>query len=390
MNPSPSAATTRALNRVREGMQRLQVHWFYIVQAGIAAGLSYWVGLHLFGHQHPFFAPMATVIVLSTTGGERFRRAVELVVGVSVGVGLGDLMIAGFGTGVWQIAIGVTLAITVGTFLDKGVLVANQAAFAAILVATILPPSTSGGTDRMVDAFIGGMVGLIVIALLPESPLKQGRKEVSRLLGITSTVLHEVAQALKDNDERAIRRALQNARGTQGVINNMIAAARAGEENLTFSPLMWRQRHKIRSLKRILNPVDNAIRNTRVLARRALVLAEDKDEVSAEQILIIEELSQVAHELHVLFQGTDSSHTQIPELVRRLRVLGGQAGLDVAEGRVLSAQMILGQSRSIIVDLLQICGLSRRSGIAILRPTSQTPGQPPELWLDEDDTDDTV
>ncbi|MCS4490195.1 FUSC family protein [Corynebacterium sp. ES2794-CONJ1] len=369
--------------RVRDGLTRLRNQWFYILQAGIAAGASYWAGVHIFNHPHPFFAPMATVIVLSTAGGERLRRAVELVVGVSLGVGLGDLLIETFGSGVWQIAVGVTLAIALGTFIDRGVLVANQAAFAAVLVATILPPSTSGGPDRMVDAFVGGLVGLVVIALLPQSPLKPGRNEVSQLLQMTSQVLAQVAAALRTGDVAGIEEALNSARGTQGAINSMIATARAGKENIVVSPLLWRQRKKIESLMRLLNPVDNAMRNTRVLARRALVLAEDHDEVSDDQLYIIEELASVADELHRLFHGDDKEYKVIPEQVKRLRVLGSMAGLDTANEHVLSAQIILGQSRSIIVDLLQICGLSRRSAIATLKPTSSTPAQPPEIWGSE-------
>lgn len=368
--------------RVQSGWNRLTAAWMYVLQAGLAAGLSYWLGVHVVGHPHPFFAPMATVIVLSTAGGERFRRSVELVVGVSIGVGLGDLIIASVGTGVWQIAVGVSIAIALGTFIDRGVLVANQAAFASILIATILPPGTSGGTDRMIDAFLGGVVGLIVMGLFPESPLRSGRKEIAKILGITASVLDQVAQALRTRDTEAIAAALASARGTQGGINNMIAAAKAGKESIDVSPLLWHQRRRVRSLIRILNPVDNAIRNTRVLARRALILAEDRDQVSPEQIEIIAELAEVTGRLHSLFEGRGNvmEHTELPDIVKRLRLLGGKAGIDVAEGRVLSAQVILAQSRSLIVDLLQICGLSRRSAAAVLKPTSETPAQPPEIW----------
>jgi len=372
--------TSYAKARIHDGWVRLQTNWFYILQVAIAAGAAYGTAHVVFRHEVPFFAPMATIIVLSTTDGERFRRSVELVVGVSLGVGLGDLIIANIGSGVWQIAVAVGVAIALGTFIDRSVLLANQAGFASVLVATISPPGSGAGIERMTDAFIGGVVGLIVIGLFPESPLRAGRREIARLMGITSDVLRDVAAALHSGDIIVIRHALQNVRGTQGRINNMIAATKTGEENLSVSPLLWRQRGKIRSLKRILHPVDNAIRNTRVLARRALVLSEDNDTVSEEQIAIISELSDIAAELERLFEGADRGHEVMPQLIKRLRKLGSRVGLEIAEGRVLSAQVILGQSRSIIVDLLQICGLSRKSAAAVLRPTSQHPAQPPEIW----------
>ena len=45
----------------------------------------------------------------------------------------------------------------------------------------------------------------------------------------------------------------------------------------------------------------------------------------------------------------------------------------------LSASSILAQSRSLIVDLLQVCGWSRESAVAVLKPTSATPAYPPEV-----------
>ena len=151
-NPVPKQASY-AKARIHEGWVRLQTKWFYILQVAVAAGAAYGTAHVVFGHEVPFFAPMATIIVLSTTGGERFRRSVELVVGVSLGVGLGDLIIANIGSGTWQIAVAVGIAIALGTFIDRSVLLANQAGFASVLVATIAPPSSGDGIERMTDAF---------------------------------------------------------------------------------------------------------------------------------------------------------------------------------------------------------------------------------------------
>lgn len=367
-------------HRIAEGLARLRAHWIYALQAGFAAGLAYWASMTFFGHIQPFFAPMSVLIVLSTTGGERFRKSIELIVGCAIGVGLGDLLISVVGTGIWQIAVGVTAAVLLGVTIDKGPLVANQAAFASILVSTILPPGTEGGFNRMIDALVGGFVGLIVISIFPESPLRAGRREIAKMMGIAASVLHDTAESLRTQDAARIQAALQKVRGTQGGINDMISAAKTGQEAVRISPLLWRQRRRIKSMIRILHPVDNCIRNTRVLARRAYVLVEDHDTVSDEQIALIEDLAEVIEQLQDIFLGKETEHIELPRLVKRLRYIGAQAGLEVAEGRVLSAQVVLGQSRSIIVDLLQICGLSRKSAQAVLRPTSQHPAQPPELW----------
>lgn len=364
----------RPPSRVTDGANRLKDSWPYIIQVGLASGLAFWVGL-LIGHEHPFFAPMSVVIVLSTTGGERFRRSVELVVGVSVGVGLGDLIVASVGTGVWQIAVGVMAAVAVGIFIDKGPLVANQAAFASVLVATILPPSTSGGFDRMTDAFIGGVVGLLVMGLFPISPLRGGRREIARMMGVAAGILTKVAQALPRNDAAAIAATLAEARGTQSGINKMIAAAQESKEAARFSPFLWAQRGRITTMLRILAPVDNTIRSTRVLARQALILAERGGQVSDEQVEIIEELAQIAQLLGEVFDGHHKEHLAIPGLVKQLQVLGQRTDPTVLEGNVLAAQVILAQSRSLIVDMLQICGMSRESAVACLAPYPEQPSR---------------
>ncbi|MFI5505509.1 aromatic acid exporter family protein [Corynebacterium kutscheri] len=375
----------KKMNRFRAGLMRLRANAMYIVQVGIAAGLSYWVGLHIFGHAQPFFAPMSTVIVLSTTGGERIRRSIELVLGVSIGVGLGDLIIAGVGSGVWQIAVAVSVSIALATVVDKGVLVANQAAFASVLIATILPPGTSGGTDRMLDAFIGGVVGLIVIAIVPESPLRSGRREIAKILGISAGVQRSVAKALASQNADAIADALTEARGTQGQINAMISAANMGKESISTSPLLWTQRRSLRSLIRILNPVDNVMRNTRVLARHALILSEDRDEVSPQQIELISRTAEATEALSRMFYGTTdvSAAVETPRIMRLLSETGRNASIDLVDGRVLSAYALLAQTRALIVDLQQICGMSRASAVSGLAPCSAHPASPDKLWRGE-------
>ena len=71
----------------------------------------------------------------------------------------------------------------------------------------------------------------------------------------------------------------------------------------------------------------------------------------------------------------------IPELVNDLRAAAQDASMEVAgDDAVLSAYAILAQTRSLIVDMLQICGMSRESALAALAPTSHTPRYPPETF----------
>ncbi|GAB3706483.1 FUSC family protein [Corynebacterium nasicanis] len=363
---------------------RVRKRLFAIVQVAIAAGLAFWVAREVIGHPVPFFAPITVVIILGLTGGERIRKALELSLGVIVGVGLGDLLVHYLPHGPWMIPLVVAISLLVASFLSKSPLVSNQVAIGSILIATILPPGTEGGGPaRMIDAFVGAAIGLITIALLPSSPLNSGRQEVSKLLGIVSSVLDDVALALDTRDADALNKAMDAVHNTQPDINNMLSAAAHGREMALLSPLLWGARRRVRSLERILPSVEYTMRNARVLARRALVLCQDGDAVSVRLINIVDELADIAAELSDVFDArTPSNEAQdIPEIVRRLQVIGARSGMDaVSEQAVLSEYVILAQARSITADLLEVSGWSRESALAALAPTSATPAYQPEQW----------
>ena len=203
---------------------------------------------------------------------------------------------------------------------------------------------------------------------------------------MASSVLDDISAGLRERDVKKIDEALTAARGSQDSINAMETAARSGLETSRLSPILWSARRHVRHFERAVHPVDNMVRNARVLARRALVLTEDRDEVSEAQLEILDELADVSLSLSDVFEGKDEAEEalQIPELVNRLRALGAKAGMDVVDDKsVLSAYVILAQSRSIISDLLEVCGMSRESAVSVLSPTSETPAYPPEVWEDE-------
>ena len=55
------------------------------------------------GTTTPFFAPIAAVVSLGTSYGQRLRRVAEVTVGVAIGVFVADLLVAWLGSGWWQL-----------------------------------------------------------------------------------------------------------------------------------------------------------------------------------------------------------------------------------------------------------------------------------------------
>ena len=369
---------------VQARLKRVRKRLLPILQIGLAAGLAYFLARDVAGHPRPFFAPISVVIIIGMTGGDRVSKSLDMALGCILGVLVGDLIFYRLGDGGWQIAVIVAGSLLIASFLSSSVLVNNQAAIGAILIATIMPPDAEvTGIDRTVDAIIGCLVALATIALIPQAPMQSARAEVSKVLGIMSSVLDDVSDGLRDNDPASIDEALDLIRGTQTGIDALAAAIKAGQETSRVSPFLWGTRRYINSLARVIPPVDNAVRTTRVLARRAGVLADDNDSATTAQIQLLDTLSQVCLELSEVYDINSrvTQATVIPQCVNELRQAAQEAGMDVIpEDGVLSAYAVLAQTRSLIVDLLMVCGMSNESALAALAPTSKTPKVEPEAF----------
>ncbi|MCU0258503.1 MAG: FUSC family protein, partial [Solirubrobacteraceae bacterium] len=90
---------------LRERWLRLQNTAPRIVVVAVAATLAYAISLHLLDHPRPFFAPIAVVVVSGVTFGATSRRAIQLALGVAIGILVADLAVELIGTGTWQIAV---------------------------------------------------------------------------------------------------------------------------------------------------------------------------------------------------------------------------------------------------------------------------------------------
>src|SRR5829696_5193093 len=133
-----------AAARSRAGIERrresLLVGARPILHTSVAATLAWLAATEILGHPQPFFAPVAAVITLGLTLGQRRRRAVEMAFGVALGILVADLLVFVIGTGTWQIGVVTALAMGAALLLGGGPLLVSQAATSAVLVSTIQVP----------------------------------------------------------------------------------------------------------------------------------------------------------------------------------------------------------------------------------------------------------
>ena len=98
--------------------------------------------------------------------------------------------------------------------------------------------------------------------------------------------------------------------------------------------------------------MDIALRNTRVLVRRAAVAAYRREQVPMSYARLTQDLADVSDRVaEELARGQRAA-----SLLDPLRELA-QASATVEHSDDLSAEVILAQVRSIIADLLAVCGV---------------------------------
>lgn len=359
--------------RLRSAAKRVRSSALPIIQCAIAAGIAWFISHNIIGHPQPFFAPMAAIISTGVSFGARMRRAVELMVGVAVGIGIGDLFISWVGTGVWQISLVVAVAMTTAVFLDSGTIITAQAASSAVLVATLLPPHTGGSGLRMVDALVGGIVGIVVVAALPLHPVRRARQQAADILQVLQQSLTDCGAGLLEHNSEKIKSALQAARGTQPQIDGLRNTLEGGQEIARISPLYWNARPRLEKLSAAADPLDNAVRNTRVLLRRALSSVRDDEVLDPRLIAEVEKLGEAIDVVRRMLLADPGEQPDAAEATRILRTVAKGATKDMVEGSGISAHVVFAQLRSIVVDLMEVCGMKRLSAIALLPPTVPNP-----------------
>ncbi len=179
-------------------VNRLRSKLWMVGQCALAAGAAWILASAIFGHSTPFFAPIAAVVGLGTSYGQRPRRVAEMTVGVSLGIGVGDLFSHLFGRGTWQVVVVVALAMSTAILLDAGALMTTQAAVQSIVVTTLLP--LDGGVSRILDALVGGAVALVAATIVPGAPLRRPRQEASRVADELAWLLTLGRQSASEQD----------------------------------------------------------------------------------------------------------------------------------------------------------------------------------------------
>lgn len=361
-----SAARAESLREsLRRGLVRLRERWALLAQIGVAVLLSWSIARGVLGHEQPFFAPVTAILGLGLTYGQRLRRIVEVTVGVAIGVLVGDVIVLLLGGGGWQMALVVVAAMAIAVVISSGQLIVMQAGVQAVFIVAFVA-TTGEGISRWLDAIVGGAVAIVIGAVAPTSPLARPRKQAARTVRGVAAALRDVARGLGERDTELAQEALEAARSLEGSLTELRTAAAEGVAVVRQSPLLRRHRRQAVAASELVVPLDRCVRNLRVLARRAVVAVRRDEPVPTRYVELLDELAAAADDLARVL---DEHELPSPGRAVLMRVAGRSAH---AEGAGLSAEMIRGQARSMIVDLLVVAGLDDDEALQLV-PESHLP-----------------
>ena len=211
-----------------------------LLQGTAAATLAWVVAKYGLGHEQPFFAPVAAIIGLNATVGERGLHAIRLLQGVVVGIIVGELAIAALEGGAGTLALATFVATLIAAVLGGTRIVIAQAAVAAILTVAVASPEA--GVLRLIDALVGVGIALIFSQLLfsPE-PVALVRRAAGTALARIADGLGLTAQALQQDDDKAGQQALAELRDVRDQLADL-ARMRAASSRVARRSAAWRSR----------------------------------------------------------------------------------------------------------------------------------------------------
>ena len=241
---------TRAAGRGKAAVQRLKDLWFTLIQTSVASGLAWYIANDVLAHRQPFFAPVAAAVCLSISNVLRAQRAVQMMIGVTLGIGIGTVVVGLLGAGAVQVAVTALIALSVAVligqgFIGQGMMFANQTVVSSILVLALYRSGV--GYERISDALIGGCLAIVFAVLLfPADPLKVLRRARIGVLDVLHGVLSRTADFAAARREAAPDWPLSAVDRVHEQVGGLIQARATARQVVRLSPRRWRLRDTVR------------------------------------------------------------------------------------------------------------------------------------------------
>ena len=169
-------------HRLRLGLKRVWVNSGQLIQIPIAATAAYTFCVYVLGHPYPFLAAVASAVGIGPVADRRLRRALEIGIGATFGVLVGEMLVNLYGSGIWQLALTLVIGLVIGTILNSGGIFITQIAVQSVYVVVVPATATSMPFPRTLDALTGSVCAILLAFLIPRDARKVPRLLAAELL----------------------------------------------------------------------------------------------------------------------------------------------------------------------------------------------------------------
>ena len=373
MPPRDRLAQSRGFlrNRIRVGLHRSRNSVVPALQMTICAVGAYAFAQYVMGHEGPLFAATAALISLGFSREPRTRRVLEVGIGCTLGITIGELLLHLLGTGLWQAAVVLFLSVMLARFLGRGVIFTTQLGLQSLLVM-LLPAPDGGVFTRSLDAIVGGLFALLVTMLAPRDPRREPQSNVRDLLHELSAVLRQCAEAVAKSDSTIAWHALVRARNTQPQLDALARSVRDAREVARISPAYRRHLAELGDLRGSIGYLDLAVRNSRVFARRTTSVinhASLHDDAIDRVADVVNDTAEAVDILARALAGGESSGTREKHLRQarnELALVGARLNPVTLGVTDIQGDALVMLFRPLVVDLLESTGLSHEEAVSYL------------------------
>ena len=158
---------------------------------------------------------------------------------------------------------------------------------------------------------------------------------------------------------------LRDARTTDELVAELRAASDEGLSIVRSSPFRRRHRGRVRAMAELVEPLDFALRNTRVLVRRVAVASYRHEPIPSTYAGLLDDLAQCTDAI-----ADELAAGRAATAVRDELVALGRETSHIEHTSELSAEVVLAQVRSLIADLLAVTGMDPLAATDQIPPLS--------------------
>lgn len=356
-----SAARAYLRSRVRTGWSRVRGAAVPNTQAAVVSVLAYMVCEWVLRQPYPIFGAIACYLALGFSRNRQPRRVLEIGLGATFGVLVGEVVARTIGFGAWQLMLVLLLTPLAARFIDRSDLVTFQSTINAMVVGSLAGLVTSAGGVprsgmwRWLDALIGAGMALLATVLFPASIVSRPRRTTSTALLRLADGMETMGGGLAKGDAEVVASAAGHLAEARTQLTDARTAQSSSADIAALNPTLRAERRELAELDRLIQLAGRLHVSSTMLMRQARSVVDRAGRAPRSAELVDDVATALRHLAHAVGQWHKPrlAREEARDIARQL------APLEVAQDDDWRTTALVSLLRSVVVDLLQLTGLSR-------------------------------